>query len=299
MKERIQFIINPNSGVKKKIHIPKLIDNHLDKNKYDYEIVYTQRAGHATELAQKAVADGFDIITAVGGDGSLNEVAKGVMGTKATLGILPHGSGNGFSMHTNIGRDVKKAIEILNTGKRTLIDTCTQNGELFLNLAGFGFDGLVAYKLSQGNKRGFISYFNIAVKEAFTAKSSHYTIQLDDQPPMERDVFLFEVGNGTMFGYGFTIVPEGDLTDGLMNMLIVKKANKLRYLPLTARLLFANLHKGGKLVETFEAKKIKVSFDAPRYMHFDGEGFIQEENSVTFEIQPKSMQVILPKNGRY
>lgn len=117
-KQRIRFIINPNSGVKRKQIIPNLIEKHLDHNKFDYEITVTKAAGHATELAQEAVnSNQFDIVAAVGGDGSINEVAKGVIGTDKTLAILPHGSGNGFATYLGISRNIEKAINVINTGQ--------------------------------------------------------------------------------------------------------------------------------------------------------------------------------------
>lgn len=295
MKQRILFIVNPNSGVNSKERIPKTIEKGLNHTRFEYEIAYTKAPKHAIELSQNAIKQGnFDIIAAVGGDGSINEVASPLIGTDKILAVLPYGSGNGFAMFSGIGRGLEKGLKNLNNGKVTKIDTCTMNDQPFLNLSGFGFDGLIAYKLAQGNKRGFLSYFQIAITQAFSAKSNDYTITIDDKETIERSAFLMEIGNGTMFGYGFTIVPTADLKDGLMDLLMVKKANKLRYLPLVPRLLFANIHKGGKLVEHFRAKKLKIQFKAPIHMHYDGEGFMQEKNEVTFQIKPKSLNIILP-----
>ena len=295
MKQRILFIVNPNSGVKSKEHVPKTIQKYLDHSRFEYKIAFTEAAKHAIKLSKDAAESGnFDIVAAVGGDGSMNEVASSLIDTNTILGVIPHGSGNGFATYAGIGRGLKRGLNVLNTGKTTKIDTCLMNDQPFLNLAGFGFDGLIAYKLAEANKRGFLSYFQIAITQAFYAKSTDYKITLDDKKTIDRSVFLMEIGNGSMFGYGFTIVPKTDLQDGFMDLLFVKKANKLSYLPLVPRLLFANLDKGGKLVETYKAKKIKIEFDAPVHSHYDGEGFMQNENVVTFQIKPKSLNIILP-----
>ncbi len=294
MKQRILFIVNPNSGVKSKETIPDTIQKYLDHSRFTYEIAYTKAAKHAIELSKNAVEEGFDIVGAVGGDGSINEVASSLVDTDVALAVLPHGSGNGFATFSGIGRRLKGGLKALNTGIVTQIDTCLMNDQPFFNLAGFGFDGLIAYKLKEANQRGFLAYFKIAITQAFFAKSHDYTITIDDNPPMKKSVFLMEIGNGTMFGYGFTIVPTANLQDGKIDLLFVKKANKLLYLPLVPRLLFANIHKGGRLVEHFQAKKIKFEFDAPVHSHYDGEGFIQEKSEVMIKIKPKSLNIILP-----
>jgi len=284
MKQRILFIVNPNSGVKSKERLPNTIQKLLDHSRFEYEIAYTEAAKHAIELSKNAVDEGkFDIVAAVGGDGSINEVASSLINTNTILAILPHGSGNGFATYSGIGRGLKRGLEVINTGKITQVDTCLMNDQPFINLSGFGFDGLIAYKLHQANKRGFLSYFQIAITQAFRAKSHDYKITIDDQKPIDRSVFLMEIGNGTMFGYGFTIVPTADLKDGLMDLIMVKKANKLQYLPLVPRLLFANLHKGGPLVEHVRAKKIKIEFEAPVHMHYDGEGLYKKEMKLLFK----------------
>jgi diacylglycerol kinase (ATP) len=298
-KQRLKFIINPKSGVKRKKDIFPAIQKYLDTSKYDYEVAYTKFSGHAAELSAKAVEEGFHTVVAVGGDGSVNEVATGLIGTDVNLGILPLGSGNGFAMHTGIGRNYINAIKILNTGKIVRIDSCTMNGKPFINLCGLGFDGLVANAFQQKTKRGFFPYLQLSLQKAFSAGFSDFRIKIDNDAPIEESAFLLEIANGPMFGYNFVIVPPANLTNGSLDILLVKKANKLLLSLLVPRLLFSNLDKGGRLVKTFKAQQIEVEFDAPMYMHYDGEGFIQQDNKIRCEIVPKSLNVILPQNGRY
>jgi YegS/Rv2252/BmrU family lipid kinase len=300
-KQRIKFIINPNSGVKnKKIVLPK-IQKYLDNRKYDYDIVYTEFAGHAKKLSAEAVKDGFQTVVSVGGDGSVSEVAASLIGTDVNLGILPMGSGNGFAMHTGIGRKLVKAIQVLNTGKIVRIDTCIMNGKPFINLCGLGFDGLVAKAFKEKTKRGFISYLQLSLEKAFSTGFHQVKLRIDNEEVFNGEVFLIEIANGAMFGYNFVVVPAANLTNGYLDILLIKKANKLRLSTLVPRLLLSSLDKSkiGGLVETYQAKKVELELNSPAPMHYDGEGFIQNNNKVVCAVVPKSLNVILPQNGKY
>lgn len=298
-KQRIKFIINPNSGVKNKKIVLPAIQKHLDTEKYDFDVAFTAFAGHAKELSSEAVKDGFQTVVAVGGDGSVNEVAAGIIGTNANLGILPLGSGNGFAMHTGIGRNLAKAIKILNTGKVVRIDTCTVNNQLFINLCGIGFDGLVATAFKEKTKRGFFPYLKLTLNKAFSAGFHHVNLKVDEKQAFNGEIFLLEIANAPMFGYNFEIVPTANLVDGRLDIVLLKKASKLRIATLVPRLLLSNLHKGGQLIEAYKAKKVEVDVKPPIHMHYDGEGFIQNDSRIIYEIVPKSLNVILPQNGKY
>ena len=148
MQKKILFIVNPFSGVGRQRIIEKRIAAVLDHKKFDPVIRYTEAAGHATTLAKEGVQEGFEIVVAVGGDGSVNEVMAGLLESETILGIIPAGSGNGLAMHLKIGRKIDRALEILNTGTVRIIDTCKVNGIPFVNLAGVGFDGHIAVHMN-------------------------------------------------------------------------------------------------------------------------------------------------------
>ena len=162
MKKRICFIINPVSGIGKQKVVEQLIQEQLSSSDFEIEINYTQAPHHATELSKKASAT-FDIVVAVGGDGSVNEVSKGLLHSKATLAILPCGSGNGLARHLGIPVDLKKAIQLLAKGKSIKIDTALINGLHFANVAGVGFDAHIAHRFAAYGKRGFLSYIKIVI----------------------------------------------------------------------------------------------------------------------------------------
>ena len=139
MKKKIIFIINPISGHHNKNNFPHLVDKHIDKNQYEYSIVFTEYAGHATELTMKAIEDGFEYIAAVGGDGTINEIAKCLIGKKQVLIIIPLGSGNGLARHLELPFKVERLInEVINNGKVYKIDTAVMNGIPFISIAGIG-----------------------------------------------------------------------------------------------------------------------------------------------------------------
>ena len=165
MKKKILFIINPISGIDNKKNIVSAIDKYLDKGKFDHSVVYTEYAGHATTLALEAAESGVDIIVAVGGDGTINEVARSVVQTSAALGIIPCGSGNGLARHLHIPMNMKRNIEIINACNISNLDYGKINDKPFFCTCGVGFDAFVSKKFAEGGKRGFLSYIENTLRE--------------------------------------------------------------------------------------------------------------------------------------
>ena len=159
-KKKLLFVINPVAGGGKSHGIEKLIKQHLDQERYEFELFYTQHPKHAAELNKLGLTKDVDAIVAVGGDGSVNEVAKNLIGQTASLGIVPMGSGNGLARHLKIPLNPIKAIERLNEFETQQIDTASLNGQLFLNVAGVGFDALVSRQFATSEKRGFLGYIS-------------------------------------------------------------------------------------------------------------------------------------------
>lgn len=291
-KQKIKFIVNPLAGTIRNKNIARLVIEHLDTGKYEVDIDLTQYAGHATVLAQKAVQDGFKIVVAVGGDGSINEVAKALVGTGVTMGILPAGSGNGLAMHLGLGRNIIKAFEFINKGNTKKIDACQMNGKHFFNLAGLGIDGLIAYDLKKDKRRGFQAYFKITARHILTYPFQTFHIKLDTGKEIRQKGFLLEIANGPEFGYGFAIVPFAKPDDGKMEVLLVKKLPKILALVLVVRLMLKNIEKS-KWVETYSVKELTVTSPQPIAIHLDGEGMLVHK-PMNFKILPKALQVIVP-----
>jgi YegS/Rv2252/BmrU family lipid kinase len=290
--KKIRFIANPLSGTNRKRNIKQLIEDHIDHEQFDYELCYTKHAGHAVALAREAAESGFYMVVACGGDGSVNEISGQLIGTRTVLGVLPCGSGNGFAMHLGIGRNVAKAIAFLNDGEAIHIDTCCMNDRTFVNLAGIGFDGVVANRLHGSRVRGFWGYLKFAIEETIRYKMLPLEIDIDGRR-FRRTCLLVEVANAPIYGYGFSIVPPAKLNDGQLELLIVNRAPKWRYLLEGWRFLNASFHKS-KLVECYSGQDIRVTPAHPTAVHVDGEGF-DLPGPARFSIRPHSLKVMCPK----
>jgi len=291
-KKSVVFITNPFSGTSTKNNLSVLIDKNLNQTIFDYQIWKTEYSGHAKLLAQKACDEGIDIIASVGGDGTLNEIASVLVNKNNLLAVIPGGSGNGFSYHIGIKRDVKLAIEAINQGKTIKIDTCSANEHFFINVAGLGLDAKVSYETKKSAKRGFLLYFTQSLKEAKNFKYLNLKIDLNNIVK-EGEYAMAVVANGSIYGYNFAIAPTAILDDGEMDILLIKKAPIFRYFLLAFRMINKSFHKS-PLVEFYRTKNIKITSNSLYYLHTDGEGF-QNLGTLDFSISPKSLNLIIPK----
>jgi diacylglycerol kinase (ATP) len=287
----ILFIINPISGVGKQRDIEKQLDSYVDKENYNFEVAYTEYAGHAVEIAQSAVDRDFDIIVAVGGDGSVNEVARGVFGSKAALGIIPTGSGNGLARHLGIPVDIRKAIDIIIEGKKMLIDTASINDELFVSIVGIGFDALVAEKFAGHKQRGFFTYAKIAASEYLFYRSKKFILYIDGQR-IKRKAFFISIANAGQFGYNAVISPNALINDGFIDICILKKV-PLYAAPFVIRRLFSNSIDSSKYIEIIKAKEVRIIKNIKHKIHIDGDP-ASSSNELLIRVQAKSLSVVVP-----
>ncbi|MBC7776436.1 MAG: diacylglycerol kinase family lipid kinase [Phycisphaerae bacterium] len=292
--QRIVFIVNPKAGTNLQKHFRDSVDHHLNHKKFEYGIWFTKRAGHAAKLTKKALAEGYEIIVAVGGDGSINEVASSLVGSEATLGIIPAGSGNGLAMHLGYGRDIDEAIKKLNTAEVQTIDCGTMNGRSFINIAGVGFDGLVSNLMKGSPWRGFLSYFLKSVEAGLSYTARECRIELDDKI-LEFKCFAISIANGPMYGYNFQIAPDAVLDDGLFEVVIMKDAPRWQYFAAVPSMLNNKIY-DAEFVEHYTARCVKISAKGENYVHLDGEGIVVE-NELNFEIKPAALKVLVPKKS--
>ncbi len=292
-KEKILFIINPISGVNKiqKDKIEKLIDENLDKYKFDYEFKYTEKPNHATEISKQAVKNGFEIIVAIGGDGSINEVAKGIIGTETAMAIIPKGSGNGLAHHLNIPLNIKQAIKVINKEKIEKIDTVNINDDLFVSIAGVGFDALVAKKFEEYKKRGFKSYFKIILKEYLSYKPEQYKLIIDGKELITKALFI-SFANSSQFGYNACIAPNAKINDGLIDVCIIKKIPIAKAFILSNLLFLKKIDKS-KYVKIIKAKQVKIFRNENNFINLDGEK-IKLSKDLDIKISPSSLNLIVP-----
>ena len=286
------FIVNPISGARKKDNFKKIIEDNLDHNIYSYEYIETKYRGHAAELSAEFSSQKVDVVVACGGDGTVNEVAGSLRHSESALAIIPRGSGNGFAMHIGMGRDSTKAIRKLNRALPKTIDSCTINGIFFINLAGIGFDAVVAHKIDTSTERGFKLYLNTIITEIRKYKAQKFRIHLDEEV-IEGKFNIIAVANAAMYGYNFNIAPLAKLNDGLLDIVIIKDAPLLRTLASSWRMLNNTLDKS-PLVQIKKSKEAIISLDKPYYYHIDGES-MAFEGPLHFKVVPNSLTIMLPK----
>lgn len=294
-KQRIRFIVNPIAGHAGKEEFPVFVDRYLDHAIFDFEICFTERAGHATELAKEALINQFDVVVAVGGDGTINEVARCLINTTTTFGIIPSGSGNGLARHLNIPLNFEGALDIINQGHKVKIDTVNINKEVFVSIAGVGFDALVAKHFAKDPNRGFFTYFKIVAARYPNYKPKKYTLILDDHETIETEALFISLANSNQFGYNTTIAPDASLNDGMIDVCIVQKPFIFE-MPLIINLLFLKMIHKSKYVNIHKAKKVLLIRDKNRVINLDGEP-IKLKKDLIAEVNPLSLLVIIPKDN--
>ena len=292
MKKKIIFIINPISGHHNKNNFPNLVEKHIDKNQYEYSIVFTEYAGHATELTMKAIEDDFDYIAAVGGDGTINEVAKCLIGKRQILVIVPLGSGNGLARHLELPFKPERLItEVINKGKVYKIDTAVMNDTPFISIAGIGFDALIADYFAKDENRGFMTYAKLITEKYPNYRQKEYTLVLDDEKTIECKPFFVTFANSSQFGYNAEISPKASVQDGLIDVCIFKKPNILE-VPIVATYFLAKQIDKSNFIDIYKAKKIKVTRKVAEVANIDGEA-VEMSKDITVEIIPLSLNILL------
>lgn len=293
MREKILFIVNPISGHHDKTKFPNIVENLIDKNKFDYSISFTEYGGHAKELTANAIADDVDIIVAVGGDGTINEVATSMIGSRQTFTIVPYGSGNGLAHHLHLPLKPQKIItDVINNGFKTKIDTATVNGVPYISIAGVGFDALIADYFAKDPNRGFMTYVKFITEEYPRFKPGHYKLILDDTEEIECDAMFISFANSNQFGYNAAISPHASLNDGLLDVCIFKKPNLLEVGFVAERLITNRIDKT-KFVEIHKAKKINVIREKEDFANIDGEAIMMPKD-VIVKINELSLNILLP-----
>lgn len=292
MKKKIIFIINPISGHHNKNNFPNLVEKHIDKNQYEYSIVFTEYAGHATKLTMKAIEDDFDYIAAVGGDGTINEVAKCLIGKRQILVIVPLGSGNGLARHLELPFKPERLIkDVINKGKVYKIDTAVMNDIPFISIAGIGFDALIADYFAKDENRGFMTYAKLVTEKYPNYRQKEYTLILDDEKTIECKPFFVTFANSSQFGYNAEISPKASVQDGLIDVCIFKKPTFLE-VPIVATYFLAKQIDKSNFIDIYKAKKIKVTRKVAEVANIDGEA-VEMSKDITVEIIPLSLNILL------
>lgn len=290
MKKKIVFVINLTSGTSDKTSIPPLIDEHLDKDKFEYEIVTTEYAGHASEISAKAKNDGVDIVVAVGGDGTVNEVARSIVHSETALGIIPCGSGNGLARHLLLPMNTRKAIEIINACEFHELDYGVINEYPFFCTCGMGFDAFVSMKFAESGKRGPITYAENILREGLKYKPETYVIE-DENGTKTYKAFLISCANASQYGNNAYIAPQASMSDGLMDVIIMEPFDMLEAPQISIDMFNKTLDKNTR-IKTFHSKKIHIHRTKPGVIHYDGDPVMAGED-IDVEIKEKGIKIII------
>lgn len=291
--EKIVFIVNPIAGGGRTKKLLPMIDQKMKEKGIDYKIILTTGPKDATNIAIKCLEEGYDKIVAVGGDGTVNELALGILNYgKGTLGILPSGTGNDLARTLNIPKEPEKAIDFILKGKGKKIDVGMVNDKFFLNIASIGFDSETV-KTNERIKMKFKSGLSYIISLFITLfKYKYMKVEIDiDDLTTKTEILLLAVANGKYYGGGVKILPMADIEDGYFHVCLIKKVPKLKLLFLLPTIINGSHVKIKKYVNIFKAKEIKVRTNANSFLNIDGElNNLKEETQ--FSISNTKLKVI-------
>lgn len=288
---RIRFIINPIAGDLKKGFLPGMA-RAIIPAETTMEFYYTTRAGDAKRFAKQAAEHNFDIAVSCGGDGTMNEVAQGLMHSNTSLAIIPLGSGNGLARHLRIPLQAKKALQLLITGKKTLIDAVMVNEHISFNVSGVGFDAQVCKAFDSMNKRGFFSYAHAVVRSLRRYKPARYKIN-SDTGNYTGEAFIISIANSNQYGNGACIAPMANSSDGIAEICILEPF-PLWQAPALLAQVFSSQLAASPYYRVIRVSEANISCSTPSHLHIDGEPFIGQHN-LQIQVIPQCLSVIIPQ----
>lgn len=294
-KKRILFIVNPVSGIHRRVKLADAIKRHINTKKFIPEIKETAYAGHAIRLSREAVEKKTDVVVAVGGDGTINEVASQIIGSSTVLGIIPQGSGNGLARHLGIPRTILGAMRLINRLRVTEIDTASINGVPFVSIAGIGFDALVAKKFAKGERRGFFSYAHLISTNFLYYKPKKCKIEFEDGTQLKTRALFISFANSNQFGYNTAIAPNALLRDGKLDVIVVEKP-RFFDLPMVANMLLLRAIDKSRYVKSLRSGHFWVYRKKNRVVNIDGEAR-KISKKLEVKVHPLSLKVIIPNHA--
>ena len=295
VKRKIVFVYNPISGSHKLLPVVPIIEKFINNDIYDYEIINTQHKGHATEIAREYAARRYDAVIAVGGDGTVNEVGCGLIGSDTALGIIPCGSGNGLARHLGIPIDPFKAVKWLDKSIFTDIDYGTMNGQPFFCTCGVGFDAKVSDSFSKAGTRGVLTYLESIMKEIATYHNETYKLSFDNSSETF-EAFFITCANADQWGNNAFIAPTASLQDGLLDVIAAHPFNVVDA-PLIAFQLFNRQIDKNPKVSVRKCNGVTITREKEGPAHYDGDPVIMGRE-IRIEIVQSGLKVLIPDKRR-
>ena len=287
---KILFIVNPISGTSDKEHILNLIPKYLDNRRFEWSIRKTEHKGHAAEFSGEAIRDGVDVVVAVGGDGTVNEVARSLVHTDTALGIIPCGSGNGLARHLFIPMNPEGALQVLSDCQIEQLDYGMIDQEPFFCTCGVGFDAFISDRFAKAGRRGLLTYIENTLKEGLKYKPDTYEITIDGERQVYK-AFLIACANASQYGNNVYIAPHASMSDGLMDVTLMEPFTVLEA-PQIAIQLFNKTITSNSRIRSFRCQHLHIRRSSPGVIHFDGDPK-QAGEELDVKLVPKGIRMVV------
>ncbi|MBL7917030.1 MAG: YegS/Rv2252/BmrU family lipid kinase [Bacteroidia bacterium] len=294
-KRKFLFIVNPNAGKKISGNLIEIIRNKIPKE-IEYQIEIWKSKEHFKEILNLLQKNNFTDAIAVGGDGTVNQVAKSVIGTNIALGIVPAGSGNGLARTLGLSMKTEEVIKQIAEGNTKQIDYGTVNNIPFFCTSGIGFDAHIGNLFATSKKRGLQSYIKITVGELLRYKSQEYILKFNNQE-IKRKAYLITVANAGQYGNDFYIAPQAKINDGKFHLVILKPFGFFGAINVLIKVLKGRAFES-KYIETYVCDSVTILRNNEGPVHFDGEPEMQGKQ-VEFICNPTKLNVIVGKSKAF
>ena len=287
-----RFIYNPTAGHNSRdSSLLAKTKSFIAEHRLDARVDVTEHRHHATELARQAVADGCQLVVAIGGDGTLNETATPLIKTDIAFGLIPCGSGNGLGRHLRLFRPIENAFNALLHGQLKAIDSGSANGHPFFTAMGMGFDAEVSSRFNGLTRRGMSAYVRTTLKAWFSYRPEYYVIA-GDSLSINSEAFIVAVGNADQYGNDCFISPGAQVDDGRLNLTILKRVNTFTVPILAWRMFRGTIHRSPTVI-CADGEHFTIKRSSPGPIHTDAE-IRQTDAEVAVEVHPRSLQMVLP-----
>lgn len=300
MNRKLIYFINPVSGTKNKVLILETIKKRTTEKNIPFEILHTNAVGNYEYLKEKIAAEKITDVIICGGDGSVNQIANGLLGVAVNIGIIPMGSGNGLAFAAKIPKNVNKALDIIFNGHALYIDSFYINKKFSCMLCGLGFDAQVAHDFARQKQRGLKTYIKQSFKNFKTVIPYPFELKVNDNA-INTEAFFISIANSNQFGNNFTIAPAASLHDGLLDIVVVNKMSKLRMV----WNVFKQIRKGevrpyedkkyhSTDIGYFQTKKITIRNPSMAPLHIDGDPAVTAA-AFDIEIIENAFKLLMPQ----
>lgn len=291
---KIAFILNPVSGTRhKELILSYIKELFTEERGYSTTYYRTKCVGDAFNVSKEFAKDGYDIVVAIGGDGTVSEVAEGLINSDTKLAIIPVGSGNGLARHLKIPMSYEKAVEVILNGKVQKIDAGVINNQPFFCTAGLGFEAVIGDRFNSSHTRGLITYIEFCAKEYVKYRPERYSIDIEGKK-FSTEAFLITFANCAQWGNNVFIAPQANISDGLLDVVVWKKTPAVAMPIVTAGLFFKTIQYS-EMVDIYRCSNIHIVRDGEGLIQFDGESQMMGRE-LTISVMKNAVNVIVPHN---